>query len=414
MKTLATVQTSIQQKGGVGNTRPNLHSQLYIHLDYLRTIHKLPVEDFELLLLFVDHKYIGVRPEIPWTVGKGGTWYENTITSPEGISGGFTIDNETNTVEVMLDFSGQYFSGKSAIDQWRLLVGLKHRFDADCSRIDIAMDDDSFSQIPLTEMVEAADRGDNFRFKSRGIAGKGKCGKDMTLTHYFGSRESGKYVRIYNHKNLTHRFEVEYKRAYSRKVFNILSTVERRFADCIHAIANQPEVSAEEMINQFGSDCMDAIANWFQLINEKDICDNKDIFKNSPSGEGEGFERVLQTLMGSIAVSAIDFRNKSEYEGTASIGYRHTTRLPFYQRFIDLIGQEIRIKPPKKESKIQNTAQWMARQVSKTFYMFTKALGAMGALEFMSAMKKLGESKMTLADEKLVQYMRDNPELLRI
>ena len=404
----------VSEKDGFGNTRPKSNPQLSVHLDYLRIILKLPLEDLDVLLNFVGYKYIGIRPEIPWTAGAGSMWYENTITSPEGINGGYTIDSESNTVDVMLDFSGQYFSGKSVTDQWRILQGLKYRFDADCSRIDLAIDDPTYSLIPVVKMREEANRGNNFRFKNYRQVASGKCGEKLTITDYYGSRNSGKMVRVYDHKQVCMRFECELKRGYSRAVFNLLATTERKFIYCIHAIRNSMDADMTALKKEYGSDCMDAMMDWYQLISNKHINIGSELVGKCFENSNGDFEVILQKIIGSIAVSAIDFRDKSKFREKGNASYRDTSRLDFYQEFMDLLGGEIKINAPRKESKIENAARWLGRQASKTMYIFKQALTVEEWQDFMFTFFKKGEEKMTLADYKVVSYLRDNPGLLKI
>lgn len=404
----------LAQKDGVGNTRPNLNPQITVHLDYLRTIHNLPLEDFELLLNFIGGNYIGIRPDIPWTAGAGSVWYENTITSPEGINGGYTVDNELNTVSLMLDFSGQYFAGKTVIDQWRILQGLKCRYKADCSRIDIAIDDPTYSLIPVEQMRHSAAIGDNFRFKSYRQVSSGKCGEKLAITDYYGSRNSGKMVRVYDHKSKCMRFEAEFKRGYSRVVFAFLANIEREFVHCLHAVRTGVDVDTIALNKDVSSNRMDAMADWYRLINDKHLNVGSEMLKKCFENSNGDFETILQKLMGSIAVSAVDFRDKSNHKGKSSIGYKATTRLDYYQKFMDLIGEEIRLSVPKKESKIQDTIAWLGRQVSKTLHICKQSLTIEAYFDFMKTLLNIGAEKMTLADEKVVRYLQDNPEFLSI
>lgn len=404
----------VSEKDGFGNTRPNSEVTLVTHLDYLRTIHLLPLEDLELLLSFVGGKYICVKPEVPWTAGSGTVWYDNTISSKEGIRGGYTIDLERNTVDVMLDFSGEYFSGRSVIDQWNILRGLYYKYKAKCSRIDLAVDDSTYSLIPVEKMREAAMRGDNFKFSKVGQRSSGKCGEKLQVTDYYGSRNSGKMVRVYDHDGECQRFETEFKRVYSRKVFELLATIERQFVDCIHARESGIDAGRIEELEGCDSDCMDAINNWLNRINDKHINISSEVVVKCFKESKKNFEVVLQKLLGSIAVSAIDFRDKSKFRNRGNASYRDTTRLSFYQKFMDLLGGEIRVKAPRKQSTIQKTVDWVKRAFSKTYAIFCEALSYEGRSDYLADLQREGKRKMGLSDYKLAQYLRDNRHLIRV
>ena len=142
-------------KNGDCNTRSNPKTVFNSHLDYLRFRVDITASELDLILTFVGGKYIGYESHAIWTPGGATVFFNNKVIGVEGIKGGFNINEDTQQIDLMLEMSGQYFEGISLIDQWRLLTGLYFRFNVSVKRIDLAVDDYSFSQIPVDEMRKA-------------------------------------------------------------------------------------------------------------------------------------------------------------------------------------------------------------------------------------------------------------------
>ena len=395
------IQQNNKNDGG-GNTRLIPTTALSVHLDYLRVKITCIESQVEEVFSFIGHKYISVEMDSPWTAGTGCTYYENKIITPIGVSGGFTVDSETGDVEMMVQFSGEYFSAISMLDSWRLIMGLYHKFSADCSRIDIAIDDPSYSIIPVDKMYQAWVDGNNFGFRKYKDCGSGLTPETYTKTHYFGSRESGKLVRIYDHKQKCMRFEVEFKRQYSRLLFLLMASIERN----VQVIPGEPEDHSINHMDAYKK-CVDILGSSIQFSGYEIS------FEELHACKGD-FDLLLQKIFGGIAVSCIDFRDKSGLKDPARASRRDTKRLDWYQEFMDRIGLEIKVKLPKRECSMRKNVAWMQRSVSKSLLIIKKSLGLSEFAVWMSDLTSSAKEKITSADEKKIEFCKNNKDLLRL
>ena len=352
--------------------------------------------------MYCGYKYISVEMGRRWNAGAGATIYENKIIAPNGISGGFTDNLETGKLDVMIQFSGKYFDGQSVVDQWRLLLGLKHTFKVKCNRIDIAIDDPSYSLIPVDNMVEGCQNNENFGFRSFKTISSGECGKSLSVTNYFGSRNSGKIVRIYDHNEECHRFEAEFKRGYSQPIFDFISSIKREwFYDVQETSCN----------TNFDSEYKRFIE---KSLGEKDICSNLENITNGLHPCKDGFDIILQRILSSIAVTAIDFRDKTGLKDTQRASRRDTVRCDYYQEFIENIGAEIKIKLKPVARTIEKTIAWMQRSVSKSLSIIKDSLGAVEYTNWHSEFISLGQSKQRISDLKVIELIKENKSIIRL
>lgn len=390
------------ENGGDCNTRPNLELAPAVHLDYLRIKINCREEELEEVFLLIEHEYLSVEMDSPWTAGKGCPYYKNKIVTPVGVSGGFTIEDETGDVELMIQFSGEYFSAISMVDSWRLILGLHHRFAADCCRIDIAIDDPTFSLIPVKEMRQAWLEKNNFRFQKHKVDGSGLSPEDYVETHYYGSRDSGKMVRVYNHDDECMRFEAEFKRGYAKILFLLIASLER----------GDQFSHTEDNLEQI--DCLNALARCHEILGSSKEFSGQEMTYERLHGCGGNFDLLLQKILGSIAVSCIDFRNKSEQKDPSKASYRDTVRLDFYQEFMDKIGAEIRVKVPQRKSGIKNTVAWMQRSVAKFLAVVYDSLGTMDGHAWVHELISQGREKFTPADLKKTAFLKANKKILKL
>ena len=105
-------------KGGHGNTRPKPITRVNSHLDYLRVTGILSnPQEFGLLADCITKDYT-LEFDSSWSPGSRANFYPNRVVGSRGMRGGFEIDDNGN-VRYMIDLSGEYFDGKSIVDQWR-------------------------------------------------------------------------------------------------------------------------------------------------------------------------------------------------------------------------------------------------------------------------------------------------------
>lgn len=308
------------EKDGNGNTRLNPITEIGVHFDYLRIRKEgMLLSEFELLLNYICTN-VTQEMDRPWSPGVGATFFPHKLIGTRGVKGGFDVTEE-GLYSLMIDMPGEYFEGKSLVDQWNLLVGLHHAYKAIPTRLDIAIDDYSYSLIPVEDMVKACNDGHNFGFRKIGLHSSGMCGQVQRETRYFGSKNSGKFVRVYDHDGECLRFEAELKRDYVRPAFEKIATMER--------------------------------------------------------GENyETWEKELQKTMASIALGIIDFRDRGDRRNNMKAGQRDSVRLDFWQKFIDLIAEAtFKISLVKPAKTILKNFQWIKRQCSQSLAMMFMGLG---------------------------------------
>ena len=324
-------------KDGNGNTRLNPRDTPETHLDYFR-IRKdaITYDEFQLIINFIMKEHV-VEIDRPWSPGAGAVFFPHKVIGVRGFVGGFNVDDD-GLYSFMADMPGEYFQGMSATDQWRLMMGLHVRYKVKCTRIDIAFDDPTYSIIPFDEMKKACEQGFNFGFRNYETHASGKCGESLLKTLGMGSRNSGKYVRAYDHNGECMRYEVEFKRRYAQPVFEQLASLERGGYDDIgNNVSSQPQGNLSSS-------------------------DNWDI--------------NVQKTMASIALGAIDFRDRGTRKDAIRAGFRDSKRVDFYQQFIDKIGiVPFKVRLPCPSRTITKTLEWVKRQCAPTLAMLTEGMG---------------------------------------
>jgi hypothetical protein len=276
------------------------------HLDYLTIIFDVSTPDFQHFLdLFSVYTGIIIN-DSPWSAGKGCPYYPNKIHGARGLAGGFQEEN--SITKGMLQFPGNFweqFTILESIDFLQMLTAFNIRI----SRIDLAIDC-PLDTIPVSQMFAAWMRGDNYHFRSYKYYLSADSPDTIEDTHYYGSRDSGKLTRIYNHefqdKSRLQRHEVEYKRSYASKAF-------------------------------------------YALIS---------------AGSEEDFKNTILSLN----TGAIDFRNKSSQSSNSNTSVRNTKRLDFWQEYIDFLqAAPFRLKPNiQPDFTPIRSIRWLKRQVSGT------------------------------------------------
>lgn len=361
---------------GRGNTRLEPINKFEAHLDYLRfSVKELTVTEFSSLLSFVSAQY-DTLPTCPWSPGGGSVWFENKLIGTHGFIGGFDVDDD-GLINAMMQLPGSYFEQLNLYKQWELCRVLKHTYKAKCSRIDLAIDDPTYTAIPVENMRKSWAKGRGFGFKKHKYIESGNTPETLQKTWYFGSRESGKLTRIYDHEGECMRHEVEFKRGYAQPVFDSIADIYR------------PETDLSELI---------------RIDEEKE-----------PYEKGGNFYIHLYRTICNHVVGAIDFRNRGTRKDTGRVGYRDSKRMGFYQQYINKIQcMHVRI-PPKKPSKtLSKTVAWVKRQVSATLAMFSAGVGRSRFVTWLRELVMYGDEKLDKLKLLWIEEIKDNPQIVRI
>lgn len=360
---------------GHGNTRLIQEARFTAHCDYLRTRYEnLSPGAFAMLLEFFGVRY-DTQVGQPWSPGGGAVYFDNKLIGTRGFVGGFTV-NEDGSISCMIDLPGEYWEHQDAIGTWRLFQGIKHYYHGKCSRIDLAIDDPTYSHIPVAEMVASWKQGNNFLFQKYTYIASGKNPNEMVETHNFGSRESGKYTRIYDHDGECLRHETEFKRQFAQPTFDAIVELKR-----------------------------------------EDFEDNGDVSRVNRTGwhhELPDFAFAIQKTMSALVVGAIDFRSREAYKDSSRVGYRDSKRLHFYQEYIDKIQtNHVRVRPVKSAKSLAKTVTWFNRQCGATLALIASSFENIGEFRAWVGDYVIDQkNRMNKMQELWVEELRERPNLL--
>ena len=120
-----------------------------VHLDYLRVKGKLSPKEFDNLIEYIGRDEAVIELGVSWNFAKGAKKFDHKLTGITGFIGGFSYDEETGSINFIIDFSGKYFDRINVIDQWRFCRGLYYKYNCISTRIDIAIDDCTYKHIPI-------------------------------------------------------------------------------------------------------------------------------------------------------------------------------------------------------------------------------------------------------------------------
>lgn len=361
---------------GGSNTRLIQEPEISCHSDYLR-LHRenLSPQDFEQLLSFIAADHV-VEMDRRWSAGGNARVYDNKVIGINGFVGGFSL-NDDGSIACMVQCSGQYFTQLNSVDYWRLTQGLKHRFNMKCSRVDYAIDDYTYFIIPVADMEEAVNSGNHFGFRKVGMSANGYRFLDMQETRYFGSRESGKFTRIYDHDGECLRHETEFKREYAQAAFDLIAD-----------------------------------------LNREDFKYEKDgvvAYRDYDGCEFACFGSIIARRMGGAVLRAIDFRDRSVYKDRSRVGSRDSKRLGFYQQYIDKVGAvDVQIKAKEVVKSLHKTFEWVKRQCAPTLAMFREGLGRHEFNLFMREIVSEGEQRMDNVKGMWAKEIRRKPTCFRV
>lgn len=360
---------------GGSNTRLIQEKALTSHCDYGRWHREdMSPQDFEQLLLFLTRDHV-VQMDCQWSAGGNALRYDHKVIGIKNFVGGFSV-NENKSITCMIQCPGQYWEQMNNVDMWHLFQGLKHRFKMKPSRVDYAIDDPTYKIIPVDEMWEAANNKNNWGFRKIGLAGNAKCGEAMALTRYFGSRESSRFTRIYDHDGECLRHETEFKRGAAQQYFDLISDLERE--DYRH------------------------------------VTDTFDGYRDSDGTLVEDFGDIIARRICGAVTGAIDFRTKDAYKDQSRVGIRDSERLGFYQQYIDKTqATVVRIKSIKPVKSLEKTYEWIKRQCAPTLAMFREGLGRHGFSLFMQKIVDEGEFRMDNLKHMWVKEMERKPTIFQ-
>jgi DNA relaxase NicK len=294
-------------------------------------------------------------------------------------------------IECCLQFSGQFFALLTLLQQYQYLRKLWYFGFTRCSRIDLKCDDYSFKIIPYADMVRATLAGDVFGFHKYSPVREFNIstGELSGYGDYWGSRESGKYIRNYVHtfdngtKSL--RFEGEFKRGYAQGIYDVL----------VHFYNGADVPVWDELLEgEYYYTCADKIEYLDSELSEKSLND----FGNL----------VCYTLFG-----CLDFRNKSHAKNPSKASVRDTERLPFWQKFLEIIGGRVKVKrEPDNDSTLPSAMRWLWRQAGNTIAVLIEGLGLDEFKRLMLLIHEYSVNKLQFKHLEMLELIRKFPNIV--
>lgn len=331
---------------GFGNTRLNLNDSqldlkdieeispiklepvklpsLYAHFDYLRFSFSLPFEEFEKLLPVI-HKSGYVLVEERVSLGQGCPVFPRyTIgTQKERIMFAWT---EEAIAHGFIDLPGKYVSDMKSYQAWRFIDDLVNKRNCVPSRVDNAIDDPDYS-LPWEEINNAAESKNYSGVRTHGCNVSGGHGLQTYKTYYFGSRQSGSFVRIYDaapmHNVEAQRFEAEFKK---KKAIAVID----KFLEIAHYL-NESLPTLHEL------------------------------------------EFQLQRLIAGLAVGVLDFRDKSKQYENGSL--KNCPLLPWWESYLSKVSDcQLKVSVAPEPVTFEKRLKWFYRQVAKPLAMFREIM----------------------------------------
>jgi hypothetical protein len=355
-------------------TRPQ--KGLSAHVDFLTVLGVIPTSDLACLLDFLTDCNHSVDTSKPWHLGSF-KHYESRVYGCNNIVGGFTANEDTGECSVALMLPGQFWETMTVYQQRNYCRGVK-RWGLRCSRIDLAIDDYSKTELPVSEMIQADEDGNGFGYRVSKFIKSGTH-DDKKITQYFGSRESGCLTRVYEHEfgdgTSCNRLEVEFKRAYSQQVFDLFA-------------GKDTEISA--------SNCLGDNARDVHAIKEKE-------------------DLEAQKFISGIVAGVIDFRDRASSGAVnkKKLSAEQCDRLPFWQEFLDKLGEQIVLSVAGVDRTVEKAIRWVDRQVAPTLAALAKGMGQQKFQAYILDVLRTGSERKNPFKDVITESVKQFPDLVR-
>jgi hypothetical protein len=149
-------------------------------------------------------------------------------------------------------------------------------------------------------------------------------------TILFGSRNSPKCTRTYNHANKAQRYETELKKELCKKIGEALANLERSWFSSLGEKYSNVNHDDDEVKSYD-----DEIDKWLETINIRATVIDRETFIKLAVICKDNFDLFLQKILACLALSTMDFRDKSRRKDKSKASCKETVRLYFWQKFID-------------------------------------------------------------------------------
>lgn len=258
---------------------------------------------------FLDYVFQSFSDNYVLSPGKGVQVGKSWASSGVSLRGGRIAYSRENDgrVRVWISLPGKCWHQLSTRDQWRLCLGLDNVYRFKPTRIDLKVRDYERMRLPQ-QLVEYAQAGQVRGIKRYEAAGCGVVGGDMRITAYLGSKKSQKFLRVYD-------------------------------AQPIH-----------------GEDAID----WeLQLRDEHAVGMFQELVSiPSEVGQEKSVNELVCACIGAFVIGAVDFVEHADRRQR-----NRCVLQPWWEKFKESFGAGMRIALPRRTPNVQETLDWIDRQV---------------------------------------------------
>lgn len=335
-------------EGGTSNTPLNQHlpplpsSPLDISLDWLSF--SLPIASSVDVDRHVHYLRYILNDEFSLTPGRSapvanGVIYSNTGRSTRGASLKWNLPHESKDGKgrLLIQINGASLRPLNFLERIDIVMVLLSEPNSRLTRIDLALDDYT-RKITFEQLYEVQEKDNYSGFNISGISSSKTRGKARGNTYYFGSRNSGYFLRIYDKAVETDgeinaiRFELEAKQGRSEQIGALI----------------------------YGS---------------------------------VGYsEQQLKKLFVDLITGSIDFIERRH--DTTNLD--RMKRLQWWQEFLDFVASvPLKFQLPKPERTLEKSRNWLNRQVCSTLAMLHEVYGENQYLQIMRKLLQDGRSRFT-------------------
>lgn len=330
----------------LSNTGSNQQKKLVSSIDYFQGTSIFPnLERMHQALDFAFGQCEDLYAVVPGKPFMSGVVWESSGISTRGGKIGYR-QLPDGTYHCWLSIPGSCLHQLDGRSQYRLFTGLYHTFRFKATRIDFKVRDYSRRKTPI-EIHEQARLGNVARVKSYEYSGSAKIGHAPVETCYLGSRQSEKFLRIYD-------------------------------ALPVH-----------------GENAID----WEVQLRDEKAHSAYSQLANIPSCEDT--DLLISQYIGAVVCGAVEFIDRQ-------IGrqLQRQSRQDWWLNFVDECGGRISICVAKPTRSLQRTLDWIDRQVAVQLSALRSGLGRANFHLYLTNLLDQSESRFQPIHEMLIKLCR--------
>lgn len=325
---------------------------LYTRIDWLQFICVIDPSQLDNLLQvsfksFHDD-YI-VREGTPRFCGKH---FDNSGSSVRGGAFAWNL-TATGSIQVWVSLPASVLAGVEVRDVIEVMCQLRECYGAKFTRIDICLDDYE-KELDPDVMLMSYRQGNYANFQALSVVQAFDKGQYSGFTIYLGAAGSEKRLRFYD-KSVESKGELDCYRLELQLRADSANTVVRSITDAA-----------------------------FQM---------------------EEHMEVMPQFLASLVVGSVDFVDRVE-DDRREKNLDRCERLQWWQSFIDRVGNSMRLSIPRPRKTLENTLDWVNRQVQVTLALIHDVVGERGFNKWIKSHIAKGRKRYNVQHEKLMRIAR--------